>query len=169
MNLSEPIEDPRAEAAVLETMAFLSTLTTAAEVRHRIRERRAGRDPSAQEATDFARHNLERTGREFQELLMRLHASLVRARFHDENRLAALLRRFDDLLKLNRAGRLLHLIHQRLLSLYPAVPEDLVERARLLEGECQTIGEAEDDAFLEALEAFLNGALGFTAQLRRAA
>ena len=59
----------------------------------------------------------------------------------------------------DRAARLLHLVHQRLLSLYPAVSETLVEEVRLLSAEAARL--LEGDAGAEPLAAFVERALLF--------
>lgn len=162
-------DDPRpSEGAVLRTMVLLATLSTAAEVRHAVRERRAGRDPSGQEAAADARAFLAQSVAELQEMLMGLQASLVyTTREHDEAPLPGLVRRFDDLMKLGRAARLLHLIHQRLLSLYPAVPEEVVEETRLVQLQAARLVEAGDDVRPAAAETFLYRTLVLALRLER--
>lgn len=160
-------DDEPTEGAVLRSMVLLSTLSTAAEVWHAVKERRAGRDPSDQEAPAVAAPHLETGRRELQQMLVRLRASLVYARHRDEGETAHLVRRFDDLMTLGRVGRLLHLIHQRLLSLYPAVSEALVEAARCLEGTCSRLGGADDAAFEDELGPFLEETLLFAARLQQ--
>lgn len=160
-------EESRTEATVLRSMLLLSTLRAAAEVRFSLSERKAGRDPSAQEEAHVAIPELRESRRELQQLAMRLRASLVYAQHHGDDPASQLVRRFDDLMALARAGRLLHTIHQRLLSLYPAVGEALVEEARHLEGRCQALSAAEDEAFLEELGPFLEQALTFAAHLKQ--
>lgn len=130
------------EAAVLGTMALLSALAAAAEVYSVRAERRAGRDASGQELPGAARAYLrEEGGAGLVELLARLRSSLALA-----ERTAgpgAFVRHFDDLLLLNRIGRVLHVVHQRLLSLYPGVSEGLVEEVRRLHGEALALPESE--------------------------
>ena len=156
------------EAAVLQTMVLLSTLATAAEVRHAALERRAGRDPSTQAALGVVRPALYRAGAELQEMLLRLQAGLVHARSRPEDGTAALVRRYDALMLLHRTSGLLETVHQRLLSLYPAVDEALVEEARRLQGGSRALLEADDDRFLDALAPLLERTLAFTQNLRHA-
>lgn len=177
--MSSSPDDP---AAALPSMALLATLQTATTVWEAVEERRAGRDPSAQEPAAAARASLGAAVRE----LMRLHMQILMAKVQAarpsaENdaaeqgtepdaeatapasdqpptarsdsaeddpadpaspelppsafaRLAVTVRRFDLLMKLRRTDRLLHGVHQRLMSLYPAVSEELVEEARRCRG-----------------------------------
>ncbi len=159
-------EEP-AEGAMLQTMALLSTLSTAAGVRRAMRERRAGRDPSGQEEARVARPSLYVARDELLGLLMRLQAGLVHSLHGDERHTAVLVRRFDELITLGRAALLLQEIHQRLLSLYPEVSEMIVEEVRALQTHCRRVEEAEDAAFLEALGAFLESSFLFTTRMQR--
>lgn len=155
-------------AAVLQTMTLLSTLSTAVEVGHALRERRAGRDPSVQEEEGTVRLFLETAAGELEELLMRLQASLAHAAWHDgEGNHAGLVRRFDDLMLLHRMDVLLGVMHQRLLSLYPGVGEALVEEARVLQGAGRAAA-AEGDGFSEAASRFVEQGLAFAAWVRQA-
>ena len=160
--------DPGAsrESAVLRSVVMLSTLTTAGELWRAVRERRAGRDPSAQEADGVVRAWVPGARRELQEMAMRLRASLSYTRYHEQEHVEALVRRFDDLLTLRRLAGLLHTLHQRLLSLYPAVSEALAEDARLLQAESAALLDAEDDAFAGALPALLDRLQAFLEALR---
>lgn len=160
-------QEARAEASVLRSMLLLSTLSTAAEVWYATRERRAGRDPSGQEAVAVAAPFLREAREELQERVMRLRASLAYATYEHEAPRTALVRRFDDLMTLNRVARLLHLMHQRLLSLYPEVSEALVEEVRVLEAECSRLRTADEAELPDALALFLDRTLLFTASVQR--
>ncbi len=167
MNPHSQDGDP-AEAAVWQAMVLFSTLSTATEVWHAARERRAGRDPSAQEETVVVRPYLRRAAGELQALLMQLQAGLIRAEQADEEGyVAALVRRYHYLMALHRVAQHLKVIHQRLLSLYPAVTEALVEEARLLYGESSALPADEDAVFLARLGSFLHRALVFPGHLHR--
>lgn len=122
-------------AAVLESMTLLATLSTAAEVCESVAERRAGRDPAAQEPTDRAAVRLRNAGRKLMDLLMQLALGRVPLTQQGEERLAHAVRHFDLLLKLRRVERLTQKMHQHLLSLYPDVSEELVEEARRVHDE----------------------------------
>lgn len=158
----QPHDDARTEAAVLQAMVLFSTLSTAADVWHASQERRAGRDPSAQEAEDVVRPYLYRAAGDLQARLMQLQASRLQAEREDEGYIAALVRRYNELMTLRRAEQELHVIHQRLLSLYPAVGEAVVEEARLLHREAGSLlaGRHEED-----LPLFLNRGLVFASRL----
>ncbi|HET6567311.1 MAG TPA: hypothetical protein VFG50_05045 [Rhodothermales bacterium] len=141
----------RAEAVALQTVATLSTLLTAMEVRYRASERRAGRDPSDQEPAPEAYAYLIEAAAELEQLLTQLDRSTMYAGHYEEDYLTAAVRRFDDLVRLNRTAVLLHSIHQRLLSLYPAVSEQLIEQARLLQVECRDVTDTEEETFTSRL------------------
>lgn len=132
-------------AAVLESMTLLATLSTASDLRHAMDERRAGRDPSAQEPTDVAATHLRTVGDESMELAMQLLMGRVHLAHQDEVPLAATVRHFDLLMKLRRVERRLHSMHQRLLSLYPSVSESLVEEARGTHDAVAALVDAADD------------------------
>lgn len=156
-----------ATAAVLQTMTLLSTLSTAVEVGHALRERRAGRDPSAQEDEGVVRPFLWTSAGELERLLMQLQASLTHRRHHEEGTHAALVRRFDDLMLLHRLGVLLGVVHQRLLSLYPEVGEALVEEARALHGTCEAVSEGASSRFAERAGRLVAQGLTFAAWMRQ--
>jgi len=140
---------PPDSAAVLESMTLLATLSTAATVRESVADRRAGRDPSAQEPADRAAARLRGAARSLMDLLMQLALSRVPLTDDDEGPLPHAVRHFDLLLKLRRAERLTQAMHQHLLSLYPDVSEALVEEARETHDEI--------DRFLETAPADAEG------------
>lgn len=157
-------DDARAEAAVWQAMVLFSTLSTATSVWNAHRERRAGHDPSAQEPAPFVRPYLKEAAGTLQAALMHLQASRLAAE-DETSHLAALVRRFDMLVALRRATQQLKSIHQRLLSLYPEVPEELVEAARELYGESSDLLDADDDVFEAAAGPFVHRGLVFCGQL----
>jgi len=124
-----PSESPDS-AAVLQSMTLLATLSTAATVRESVAKRRAGRDPSAQEPADRAAARLRNTGDALMDLLMEMALSRVPLEQRDEEPLPHAVRHFDLFMKMRRAERRTQAMHQHLLSLYPAVSEELVEAAR---------------------------------------
>ncbi len=169
-----PPKDDRApgEAAVLQSMTLLATLQTAVDVWEAAKERRAGRDPSAQEPAGVTRPYLRAAARALQELHRQLHASYVLAERRasaeeEEGALTASVRRFDQLMKLGRAERLLQGMHQRLLSLYPDVSEALVEEARQVHAACEVLREDPAEDFLGELRAFLDRLAAFAERTRR--
>lgn len=123
-------EGPPESAAVLESMTLLATLSTAATLRESVAQRRAGRDPSAQEPADQATARLQNAGQTLMDLLMQMALSRVPLEQREEEPLPHAVRHFDLLMKMRRAERLTQAMHQHLLSLYPAVSEELVEEAR---------------------------------------
>ena len=161
-------DDPRTEAAVWQAMVLFSTLSTATEVWNAAEERHAGHDPSTQEEAAFVRRYLREANGELQALLMQLRASLVYADQADEGHVATLVRRFHDLSTLQRAARLLHVMHRRLLSLYPAVSEEVVEEARVLHGRASDLLDVRSKVFFEELERFSHAALHFAGHLHQA-
>ena len=163
--MSQPFpDDARAEAAVWQAMVLFSTLSTATSVWNAHRERRAGHDPSAQEEARFVRPYLKQAAGTLQAALMHLQASRLAAA-EESGRLAALVRRFDTLSALRRATYQLKTIHQRLLSLYPEVPDALVETARQLYGEGGDLLDAADAVFEAAAGPFVHHGLVFCGEL----
>lgn len=139
--MSEPSSNGAPDsAAVLQSVALLATLSTAADVCKSVAERRAGRDPAAQEPPERAAARVRTSGRELMDVLMQIALSRVPLEGH-EGQLPDAVRHFDLLMKLRRAERLLQAMHQRLLSLYPEVSAKLVEEARIVRGDL--------DGFLE--------------------
>lgn len=155
-------------AAVLESMSLLATLSTATALRDAVSERRAGRDPSAQEPPDVAAAHLRSAGDELMDLGMQLMLGRVHLAHQEEVPLAAAVRHFDLLIKLRRTERLLHALHQRLLSLYPSVSESLVEEARVVHGDVDALVDAADDVehVLTTLEHVLERVVGLVVWTR---
>jgi len=157
---------PAESAAVLQSMAVLATLSTAEEVRSSMAERRAGRDPSAQAPSDLAAARLRGAGETLMDLLMQLVLGQVPDREADES-LAHAVRHFDLLMKLRRAERLVTTMHQHLLSLYPDVSEEVVEEARHVHGEIETLVDMESwDSDAPALPDVLERAISFVVWTR---
>lgn len=155
-------DDARAEAAVWQALVLYSTLSTAADVWQEASERRAGRDPSDQEAEAVVRPYLRQAAGTVQARLMHLHAA--RLRTQEAGPVAALVRRYHALMALRRVVHEMRVIHRRLLSLYPAVTEQLVEEIRLLVGEGERLLDdpaADDEPF------FIRQGLVFTGHLLR--
>lgn len=161
-------DDARAEASVLRTMVLLATLSTATECWAGVSARRAGQDPAAQEEAGVARPRLAQAARALEGSLRRLRHHLVYMRHHRESYLPALVRRFEILMTVWRTARHLQEIHQRLMSLYPAVSEVLVEEARCLYAAAENLMEAEAERFPVVLAPFLARARAFNAHLCRA-
>ncbi|NBB72784.1 MAG: hypothetical protein GVY35_03785 [Bacteroidetes bacterium] len=163
MSRDDASAPPPKEHAVLQTMALLATLSTAEDVRTAIAERRAGRDPSAQEPQPVAVSYLSTAAPALQELLMQLLLSHVNLRFDHDEALALAVRHFDERMKLRRIVRLLQGMHQRLLSLYPTVSEELVEEARLVHRDAEALLDSDVEPFIDQLGAVLERGLSLAA------
>lgn len=129
--MSDPHSPDASDAALWDAVALLSSLRAAFETAHARQERKAGRDPSAQEAHATARAWLEHARAALREELTLLRLDLV-LEADTEDATAAALRELDTLLRLGHIAQTLHRTHQRLLSLYPDVDETLVEAVRRL-------------------------------------
>jgi hypothetical protein len=148
----------------LRAMTLLASLRTAAEVCRAIAWRRAGEDPSEQESEEPVREHLRQAQQELREGVLRLRLSLVVA--HDRE--ISLVRAFEDRMLLAEAARNLHVVHQRLMSLYPSVDSELVEDARHVQAEAARLAAAGAADFRSTLIAWCDAVVGFTDELRRA-
>ena len=146
-------------------MALLSTLSTAAGVISAMRERRLGRDPADQQAQEVVLPSLAAEIRQLEDYLIALRTSLVAAEREEEGRIA-LIRTLSDLMLLGGFARNLHVVHQHLMSLYPAVDVTLVEAARVLHASCGRLIEDSDPSH-ERMGAFVEEADDFIASVRR--
>lgn len=162
MSRDNGASQPKA-SAVLQSMALLATLSTAEDVRSAIAARRSGRDPSAQEPQPVAASYLRTAASDLQDLLMQLLLSHVNLRYDHDETLALAVRHFDERMKLRRVVRLLQGMHQRLLSLYPQVSDELVEEARVVHREAEALLESDVEAFVERLGAVLERGLSLAA------
>ena len=81
----------------------------------------------------MARGRVRVTADQLADIATRLHLHLV-LDFADERPEADAIRRFEALMLLRKASEALRVMHQGLLSLYPAVDEDMVEETRRLQG-----------------------------------
>jgi hypothetical protein len=145
-------------------MSLLASLRTAVEVCNALTLRRAGRDPSEQEESEPARNHLREAREELRQVVTRLRISVV----IEDSQETALVRAFEDRTLMAHAARSLHLVHQRLLSLYPEVPEDLVEGARRLQAEAARLATYGADGFTNALVAWCDAAVAFLEDLAAA-
>lgn len=156
--------DSQGEAVVMQAVALYATLTAAAGVEVARLERRQGRDLSADEAAGVVRPALLAEQAALADVLLRLQMSLVHPHRGAEGALARLVRRFDELVKRQQAERLLHRLHQQLLSLYPAISAEMVEAARQAAAEAARLADPEDEA--PRWTAFTEAGLRLTARLR---
>lgn len=136
-----------AVALQAEALALLATLSTAGELAVSFALQQQGRDPAGQEDAPDVRLGLREDATALHEMIVRGYALLYVHEGEDDT--LAFARHLDRMFVMRRLSRLLHRIHQRLLSLYPACPEDVLECVRLLEQE--TAGGQHLDA--EALRA----------------
>lgn len=148
---------------ILPSMALLSTLSTAVQIHRGIRARRSGEDPSEQEAASTARSYLGSAVSELRLLLTRLRITVAAGDRDDVS--TAAVRRFPQAMMLAQTARHLHRIHQRLMSLYPGVPESLVEQARLLHAEAEALPHLEPGRFESSLGPFIEQGLTFVDHL----
>ncbi len=121
------------ENALVRSLVLMSTMSTAADVVSGMAERRRGLDPTTEESPDIARPYLRAAADDLDDHLVALRAGRA-LRGAESSPTLPLARSINEVLLLNRLTRLFHGIHQRLLSLYPSVPEELVEQARILQG-----------------------------------
>lgn len=154
------------ENATVRSIVLMSTLATAADVVHGMSERRHGRDPSAQEDPKVAAAFVRAASVDLQDHLLALQASRVLSGGENGDTSILLSRRMNEVMIFNYVARLLHLVHQRAMSLYPAVPEELVEEARLLHGMCTAL---RDDDETVSFDAFILQMQDFCQTLRSAA
>lgn len=154
------MRDSSHSAAAFHAMALVAAARTALHAARRIADRRAGRDPSEQEDEAPVRADLAALRLALHEHVLRLRLRAV-AGTPDEPA-AALAQQFEDRLLLDDVARAARRVHQKLLSLYPAVSEGAVEEARAvgLEAERESMGEADGGslgAFARRLADWLDG------------
>lgn len=144
---------------VADAMTLVATLQAATEFAASCRARRAGDDASAEQPAQTVRRHLPAERAELAGLLMHLAASLVAPEGEESTVLR--LRHFDRLLTARRLQILLRTLHQRLLSLYPAVPAATLETARVLEAEATRLVDLDPEAFFDAASALVAQGLRF--------
>lgn len=119
-----------ASATAFHAMTLVAALRAAYGASRQIADRRAGREPSAQEPEGAARADLDVLRAQAASLVVQLRLRAV-ADAPDDGA-AALAQAFEDRVLVDDLGGVVRRAHQKLLSLYPAVPEDVVEEARRL-------------------------------------
>ena len=137
-----PMPDDRFTSAALHTFALVAALRTALGVSHGIAARRAGEDPTEEEPEAPVRAYLDVAAARIGSRLVRLRLRAVAGPPEEPH--AALVQAFEDRLALADLAEELRVTHQKLLSLYPAVGEALVETARQRHHEA--LGLVEEDA-----------------------
>ena len=127
--------DPSRTAAltgILDSLVLAASLDVAARFVRTYRDRRDGVDPSSQETDEVALERLVGLVDGLGEIAarLRLYHLLAMGEAPIES---TLIRRFEALTLVGRAAGMLRVVHQSLLSVYPAVDEAVVERARRLQ------------------------------------
>ena len=151
-------EENLLDAALLRTMTLLSTLNLAAELAFGMRERKAGRDPSAENDASVVQPELAEISTTLRTLAFQLESSTILTSPEEADATqsqAFTVQRYVDLMRLQKVGQLLHRLHQHLLSLYPTIDEVMAEEARLLENACNTTRNASTNQFAAHLLPFL--------------
>jgi len=133
----------------LAAVGLVATIRAALQATGAIGDRRAGRDASQQEPEADVRTDLAGLQTELRAHVVRLRLRVVAGAPDGP---AALAQAFEDRLLLDDLGRTLGVVHQKLLSLYPAVGEGLVEAVRQLAADARERATAE--AYDRALAAF---------------
>lgn len=136
---------------LVDTLALVATLRTALKASDAIVARQCGRDPSEQEPIGRVRDELRTTVESMGSLVLRLRLRLVAGSAPGDR--ARLIREFNDRLALTDLAEQLRVAHQKLLSLYPTVEEELVEEVRLLGLEVRV--HVEGDRSSSFLKSFL--------------
>jgi hypothetical protein len=138
---------------ILDSLVLAASLDVAARFVRTYRDRRHGVDPSMQETNEVALERLARLVDGLREIAARLRLyhllAMDEAPFE-----STIIRRFEALTLVGRAAGMLRVVHQSLLSVYPAVDAAVVERARRLQkrfehGNERRLGEVEDVDRLE--------------------
>ena len=117
-------------AIAFHAVALVSAARTALRVARSVGDRRAGRDPSGQEPEGSVRADLVDLVDHLAGLRVRLHLRAIAGT--PETEAAALAQAFEERLLLDEVAQDLRRAHQKLLSLYPAVSDEVVETARRL-------------------------------------
>lgn len=131
-------------ATAFHAVALAAAARAALGAARAVSDRRAGRDPSAQEAEAPVRLDLLGLREALAERVVRLRLRVAAGA--PEGRAAALAQAFEDRLLLDDVGAMLRRAHQKLLSLYPAVDDAVVEDARVLTAEAARRAVADDYA-----------------------
>ena len=118
-------------------MTLVAAVRAAYGASRQIADRRAGRDPSAQEPEREVRSDLATLGADLRGSVVSFR---LRAAMGPRNGgAAALAQAFEDRVLLDDTSRTLARTHQKLLSLYPAVDEATVEDVRLAAAEAAAL------------------------------
>ncbi len=138
-------------AVAFHAVALVAAARSALQTARQIGDRRSGRDASEQEPTGSVRADLGDLWTELGGHVVRLRLRVVTG--VPESPAAALAQAFEDRTLLDDVGRTVGVVHQKLLSLYPAVDEGVVEDARRLAAEARRRAVADD--YADGLAAFV--------------
>ena len=155
-------------AALVQTFTLLSTTSASVRILRSIHDRKMGADPSAQEEEPDAVAGLADSVRDLQELLMPLFvAGAVTADSPPGDERVYLVQQYDVLHRAAASASLLHRVHQRLMSLYPRVPDHLLEEVRLLHDDVSRAHAKDEHARADAVNAALARTLSFALRLEQ--
>ncbi|MEM1117181.1 MAG: hypothetical protein AAGJ11_11790 [Bacteroidota bacterium] len=129
-------------APAFHAVALVAAARAAVNAARAVDDRRMGRDASEQEPEAPVRIDLTRLGDRVSEFVVRLRLRVVAGAPDAEA--AALAQAFEDRLLLDDAAQTLGRAHQKLMSLYPAVEDALVEDTRVLAAEAARHAHADD-------------------------
>ncbi len=131
------MRDHTHSATAFHAVALVAAARTALRTAQSVADRRTGRDPSAQEPEAPVRADLAVLADRLSGLAVRLQLRAITG--VPESEAAALAQAFEDRLLLDEIAQDVRRSHQKLLSLYPLVPDLVVEDARALAAD---VGEA---------------------------
>lgn len=129
-------------ASAFHAVALVAAARTALNASRAVSDRRAGRDASEQEPEGAVRTDLSVLRTELADHVVRLRLRAVVG--VPEPAAAALAQAFEDRVLLDDTAQTLTRVHQKLLSLYPAVDAPLVEAVRQLAQAAGTRAVADD-------------------------
>ena len=135
------MRDHTHSAPAFHAMALVAAARAAVGAARSILDRREGRDPSEQEDERLARADLHMVASLIAELTVRIRLRVVTGT--PESEAAELAQAFEDRLLLDDLSRRLRFAHQKQLSLYPEVPEALIETTRQLAADAARLSTAD--------------------------
>ena len=136
------MRDTSPSAPAFHALALVATARAALGAARQIGTRRAGHDPSQQELEADVRADLAVLRADLGAHIVRLRLRAVTG--SPPGDAAALAQAFEDRVLLDDTARTLALAHQKLLSLYPAVAEAVVEETRLMSMEAARCAVADE-------------------------
>ncbi len=164
--MSQPTDEDLLDLSLFRIMTLIASVNAAMNVKQSVLDRRAGQDPTDQEDDHVVRPFLLSAQDEMRGILVHLRASLIFSQHEEGQAIERNVRRFSDLTRLHKLSHTLHRVHQRLLSLFPQISEELIEEARILHARSQELIEVEDINFVPDVTSFIDRALPFCEWLR---